>query len=811
MAPALYAFYKSFIGTRALYGAVALACLITPAEILAQTQDAAPSAAVIELQQLASEGDAKAKFKLAEAYRKGDGVAPDPARSIALFEELAETGNGNALQRLGDFYARGNGVAIDTPRAIGYYKQAIEAGNTYANISLGRALISMGDGEAALSAFTQGQESGQKSAALEIALGHAAGNFGAASDPQSGIPVLAELAKAGDDKAKYALAEAYRKGLGAAPDPAQSIALFEELAETGNANAFQRLGDFYATGNGVPTDMQKAIGYYGSAVAAGSSYANISLGRALAKSGDGPAALAAFTQALEAGQSSARLEIAQGHAAGSFGTVSDPQLGVPALEALANAGDDKAKYKLAEAYRNGTGTAKDPQASITLFQELAETGNANAYQRLGDFYASGNGVPEDLQKAIDYYRSAIDAGSVYANISLGRALVKTGQGEAALDAYTQAVEGGRSSAALDIAVGHSAGSFGKRSDPALGVPVLEQLAQSGNENAKYKLADAFRTGTGTPQDLNRSLELFEDLAEAGNRNANQRLGDFYYRGTGVPVDKEKAISYYAKAAAAGSGYANILLGRALADTGQGEAALAAFTAAQQSGQKSAALEIAAGHANGLFGPATNPDLGIPVLEDLTVNGDAAAALKLLRFLENDPDLAINTEEVLKSAHVASLFGNSNATAGLVRFYRIRPELAENALEQRQTLLDNRGENMRPARYVDERLYLIHDTRPQADAFREMQAVLQSAPKDVYANGLQRIRNLDQNAYVFVLQDRLGQLGYFEGTPNGQLTSRTVRAIGAYCADQDIAKICAQGPLRGTSAKAIGSALALGKS
>ncbi|MGJ8585510.1 MAG: tetratricopeptide repeat protein [Marinosulfonomonas sp.] len=809
-APARNVFFKPFTAHRTLLGAVALACLITPAGSFSQTPDPAPSAEVIELQQLASEGDAKAKYQLAEAYRKGEGVAPDPTRSIALFEELAETGNANAYQRLGDFYARGNGVPPDMPRAIGYYKQAIDAGSSYANISLGLALISTGEGEAALSAFQQALEDGQKSAALEIALGHAAGSFGAATDPQSGIPVLAELAQAGDDKAKYSLAEAYRKGLGTAPDPARSIALFQELAETGNANAFQRLGDFYATGNGVPTDLQKAIEYYRSAVSAGSTYANIALGRALAKSGEGEAALAAFNQALDAGQSSAKLEIASGHAAGSFGAASDPQLGVPVLAELAAAGDDKAKYKLADAYRTGTGTAKDPQRSIALFQDLAETGNANAFQRLGDFYATGDGVPEDLEKAIANYRAAIEAGSVYANISLGRALIKNSQGKAALDAFKEAVEGGSTSVALDIAVGHAAGSFGDISDPALGVPVLEQLSQAGDENAKYKLAEALRTGTGTPQDLPRSAELFQELAELGNRNAYQRLGDFYNRGTGVAIDKEKAIDYYSKAAAAGSGYANILLGRTLADTDQGEAALAAFVAAEQSGQKSAELEIAAGHANGVFGSQTNPDLGIPVLEKLAVNGNAAAALKLLRFLENDPNLEINVEEILKSAHVASLFGDSNATAGLVRFYRMQPNLAENALEQRQTLLDNRGDSMRPARYVDERLYLIHDTLPQAEAFREMQAVLQSAPSDVYANGLLRIRNLDQNAYVFVLQGELSQLGYLDGQTNGQLNSRTVRSIAAFCADKDIAKICAMGPLRGTSAKAIGIALAEGK-
>ncbi|MGJ8585341.1 MAG: tetratricopeptide repeat protein, partial [Marinosulfonomonas sp.] len=348
--------------------------------------------------------------------------------------------------------------------------------------------------------------------------------------------------------------------------------------------------------------------------------------------------------------------------------------------------------------------------------------------------------------------------------------------------------------------------FGAATDPERGVPVLEQLALAGDENAKFKLADAYRTGTGTAADPARSIALFEGLAEAGNTNAYLRLGDFYARGTGVAADKPRAIDYYRAALEAGNSYAGILLGRILAGTGDGEAALDAYTQALDSGQAAAALEIAAGHAAGLFGAATDPERGVPVLEQLALAGDENAALKILRMLEKEPELSVELDEILKVVHVASLFGNGNATAALVRFYRLQPELVENALEQRAGLLEGRGVQMTAAQFVDESLHLTHETLSPPASYLQILSILQAAPAPSYPNGLLRILRLDQNAYVFVLQVHLKELGYYQAEPNGQLTSATIRSIAAFCANKDISTTCALGPMRGNAARAIGLAL-----
>lgn len=79
---------------------------------------------------------------------------------------------------------------------------------------------------------------------------------------------------------------------------------------------------------------------------------------------------------------------------------------VPALEALATAGDAVAATRLAALYQAGRGVPKDPARAARLYEQAAQRGNADAQFNLGNMYLLGEGVPQDDDWAFTWYREA---------------------------------------------------------------------------------------------------------------------------------------------------------------------------------------------------------------------------------------------------------------------------------------------------------------------------------------------------------------------------------------------------------------------
>ncbi|MFZ1136414.1 MAG: tetratricopeptide repeat protein [Candidatus Korobacteraceae bacterium] len=116
-------------------------------------------------------------------------------------------------------------------------------------------------------------------------------------------------------------------------------------------------------------------------------------------------------------------------------------------------------------------------------------------------------------------------------------------------------------------------------------------AQSGNPQAMAKLANAYETGEGAPQDFQLAISWFTRAAEAGDSLAMYRLGRIYAAGSGVPKDYKEAARWYEKAATAGNADAMYSLGRAY-ETGSGvredvQEAVRWYDAAELRGNKEA--------------------------------------------------------------------------------------------------------------------------------------------------------------------------------------------------------------------------------
>lgn len=86
-----------------------------------------PVAAAALLQRAADAGSPVAQFELAKLYERGQGVARDPDRALALFQAAADQGLADALNDVGIFHHNGLfGLTPDFETAVSYFKRAAD-------------------------------------------------------------------------------------------------------------------------------------------------------------------------------------------------------------------------------------------------------------------------------------------------------------------------------------------------------------------------------------------------------------------------------------------------------------------------------------------------------------------------------------------------------------------------------------------------------------------------------------------------------------------------------------------------------------
>lgn len=130
---------------------------------------------------------------------------------------------------------------------------------------------------------------------------------------------------------------------------------------------------------------------------------------------------------------------------------------------------------------------------------------------------------------------------------------------------------------------------------AQNVSQLQADANSGNPAAQFKLAQAYASGSGVPQDEQMALEWYSKAAEQGNSDAEVDLAVMYLTGDVVKEDKQQALMWFKKATRQGNATAMYNLGAIYYD-GNGVAvddslSYAWFTLAKEAGYPKAAEAV----------------------------------------------------------------------------------------------------------------------------------------------------------------------------------------------------------------------------
>lgn len=195
------------------------------------------------------------------------------------------------------------------------------------------------------------------------------------------------LVDKGNAEAWFNLGLLAEDGLGEDKNMVEALARYTRGAEAGSTKAQYRLARIYLDGQGVPADPARGEAWLARAAEGGDDAAKEEL--ATLRAGIPTDAFVAARRLESSGNAAAAAE---------------------AYRKLSDAGDLRARTRLAWLYEAGRGVARDLARAADLFQSAAEGGNAEAQFALSVMYETGAGRPKDPATADRWLRKSADAG-----------------------------------------------------------------------------------------------------------------------------------------------------------------------------------------------------------------------------------------------------------------------------------------------------------------------------------------------------------------------------------------------------------------
>lgn len=400
---------------------------------------------------------------------------------------------------------------------------------------------------------------------------------------------------------------------------------------------------------------------------------------------------------------------------------------------------------------------------------------------LADLFTNGTpAVPRDLDKAIEILKQGADNGDARALVRIGNIYRDEENGlnvNDALPFYRRAADMGDISSAVRVAEAYRRGTYGVELDPQLAIRYYEAAAATGHVASMMRLGDMYRTGESAGLDVTQAEAWYEKAAAEGIAAAYYRLGDLHRTGAlGIP-DMQKAVTYYEQAVEGGSPPALIRLASGLLDQSLASGRVSDGIELLQKGVEqdisAARIALARAYLSGR-GVERSPGRARELLQAGADGGDVASARYLIRLY------------------------TEGRTAGI-------PKDLDAATALLDTLPTDDGSNLRSFEAVLVATASIGSGIGYEDVAESFRAL---EPKE-QSSVLSRVYLVNRNAYVFLIQERLADDGYFDGTPNGLLTQGTISAINRACTDYGISDVCRLGPLSGRARPAIQDALFAG--
>ncbi|MFK7878182.1 hypothetical protein [Roseobacter sp.] len=297
------------------------------------------------------------------------------------------------------------------------------------------------------------------------------------------------------------------------------------------------------------------------------------------------------------------------------------------------------------------------------------------------------------------------------------------------------------------------------------------------------------------------------LAEKRYPPAIDRVGYYFRHGIGTDRNLEAARDWYARAVAAEHPWSTASLARVEIELNRGDVALQLLEAAVLEDLPGTLRLLATSHIDGDFGVASDPQSGRKMLESLSVRGDQNAARELVVRINWHRLSAPASDIAIAQVVQAGLAGEVRFAETALVYLARHGKKNEETLGTRFALANIPG--VRDRVLSPELIRLAADAHP-AQFWSKSEEILEQTETENYATTASVAFWINKNAWVRVLQKELRLLGYYKGRINGRMTSSTIKAQNRFCRDENLWHICANGPLRGATVRALAGAIAAHK-
>ncbi len=329
--------------------------------------------------------------------------------------------------------------------------------------------------------------------------------------------------------------------------------------------------------------------------------------------------------------------------------------------------------------------------------------------------------------------------------------------------------------------------------------------------AAYDQAEVLRKTASSSADISKALDIQQALYDQGNRKSLLRIAQLQ------------------------------------AALGQGDAALKSFETASAAGSDYARFLMAQHHAQGDFGAASQPELGLSMLKEmldgpnkarselalaqlyqkgiggtqaqantllagLALQGNSRAADFLLRNHERRSTRmsGLNLSDVTKAMEDKVDQGDTRAAKVLARAYLRLARYIPNAAQKHKMLVADHLD-MLPAAYQSAEIVSAqYNYKNHAASARDLATQLEPVTGEAFAQAALRLRGIEKTAFVYVVQKELSEMGAYSGSISGKLTRPTINAMFAYCRENEIFDTCQHGPLNYDSSRLIARAIGADK-
>lgn len=692
--------------------------------------------------QAAEAGSAAAKLRMGEMRLLGEGTKPDISGGLSEIEELASAGDGNALALLGGLYSHADTriVPLDQSRAYGYYRRAALAGNTTGILRSGE-MLARGEGiskdvAAGRAAVRSLADRGNVYALVSLGDLLSGGDAGPV-DIDGAEAAYTKAASLGRSDALLLLGDLVGSGRGRAPDYARAFEYYDKAAKAGLPLGKLRAAQLTFRGRGTKQDVEGGLATIKEMAGTDDPEALTFLGDvysgaiAAPLAPDPGVALDYYRRAAGVGATHAMVRLGEMTAHG-LGTDRDVEAGRNIVRRIADTGSPAALMSLGDLLREPQSGNVDGVGAVAAYERAAALNETDALVRLGDFFSDGNTVAVDMSKALDYYRQAAARGNLIGAVRAG-AMIARGQGTA------QDIEAGRA--------------------------MVRTATESGEGEAHVVMGDLLTRGDAGPPDVPAAIRQYDEAAKLGWTQGLIRLGDLYREDKLVPRNGGRATEYYRQAAAAGDNYGLLVLGTTLAENqvrsaGRPADGVAALREAEAKGLDDAAAALADSMLYGM-GTKRDPKGAAALLEKASSEGNIAATRHLISYYRDGRRFGRTT------------YFKADMNRAQKLFIEVTPLLS-------------RGD-----RLVEEMLFSAATSRRDyqqiADRMHELSA-------DGRQSLIRTMRTTHPNAYVYLAQHRLKEVGLYSGAVNGVLSGTTTRAINRYCMERSMRSACRFGPM-----------------